>query len=368
MVVHHGGWVTLPKIARRIRGGRQPQHRVRGGTQRASSPAVRSVSCCAAIGLTTLTLMLCVATGCARLPRFAAELPDRVNNQPSHHRRWKPYMAIVPYADGLEDPSEVTVRNVRQCRWISADHAKCRWSDWTIRWDHVCGVDFIVVPFPDAPSLAHTMLSFDLGDGRHLVASVEARLEVDESYSALAGSVRQYELMYVLGDETDLLGLRAEHRRNEVYLYPSIATPAQASALLRHVLARANDLSKQPEYYDSLTNNCTTNLVAHIEHLKPGSIPRNSLENLLPGHSDALAYRLGLLKTRLPFVEARKQANVSMRIRQHLGQPDFSKQIRDAEATSRSGSVRGATETRRDPLPKRILVAKGTPNASTDTW
>ena len=296
--------------------------------------------------------MVAVPTKTAAEPLALARAFDQAR-APSHQRDWRPELAVLPYAE-IGD-SGAMIRNVRHCRWGAARDgegttqgdrtlivpatsdadsgasapAACRvrHRDWNLVWDEVRAVDFIVVPFADAPLLAHTMLSFALGDGRHLVASVEARLERDEVYSPTAGSARQYELMYVLADEQDVLGLRAEVRGESIYLYRSVATPDQSATLLKDVLRRVNAIAAEPEFYDSLTNNCTTNLVDHIDRLRPGTIP-GSLRKMLPGHSDSLAYDLGLLKTALPFDEARRQAYVTVRVRQHLNDPQFSQQIR----------------------------------------
>jgi hypothetical protein len=287
--------------------------------------------CCAAI--------ISVALGCGRLrdpaalvavpqppptpAALVAELAE--SRRPRQDRDWKPTHAVLAYAE--MNRRGATIHNVRRCRWDSESDVAIRYDDWTFRWDDVVALDFVVVPFQDAPLLAHTMFSFALADGRQLVASVEARLERGETYSAVAGAARRFELIYVLGDEQDLLGLRGEVRRDDVYIYRSIATPGESAKVLRDVLERANGLVAQPEFYDSLTNNCTSNLVDHINDLRPGSIP-DALRKRLPGHSDSLAYELGLLATDLPFAAARRQAHVSMPIRQHLDAPAFSQKIR----------------------------------------
>ncbi|QEG38306.1 hypothetical protein UC8_02620 [Roseimaritima ulvae] len=296
----------------------------------AAAPRLKSVLLLTYCLLTycLLPCFLLACLGCSSLrstERVIRSLPDAVADQPRQDRDWLPYQAVLAYAE--TDRQGATIRNVRQCRWTSDQEAVIQYSDWKIRWEDVRSVDFIVVPFDNTPSLAHTMLSFGMADGRHLAASVEARLQQGESFSAVAGSVRQFELIYVLADEVDLLGLRAEHRQDDVYLYRSIATPEQAAELLRHVLRRTNQLAAQPEFYDSIANNCTTNLIEHINHISPETVP-STLQNLLPGHSDSMAYDLGLLATPLPFEQARKQANVTMRIRQHLKDPDFSQRIR----------------------------------------
>src|SRR5439155_738653 len=132
------------------------------------------------------------------------------------------------------------VHNVRNCHYESADDFVVDWYDKRVRLADARTVDFIVVPFKESPLLAHTMLSFGFADDYHLGVSVEIRRELGEAYSPIKGGLRQYELMYVLGDERDLIELRAIHRHDTVYLYRTKATPQQAAALLADVLDRVN--------------------------------------------------------------------------------------------------------------------------------
>jgi len=287
--------------------------------------------------------MLALTTGCSllgdkesrrkmteSLPSPAKLVVDIASSpSPSLRRDWRPELSVMPYSElGGE---RVTVRNVRRCRWRSETDYDVKHDDWKFDWDDVENVDFIVVPFDDTPSLAHTMLSFGLRDGRHLALSVEARLEAGETYSPLSGTAQQYDLMYVLGDEIDLIGLRAEVRRNDIYLYRSRATPEQSAAILRSVLQRANKLATQPEFYDSLRNSCATNVADHIQPFASKSIV-NDWRLMLPGHSDKLAYDLKLIDTSKPFEQIRREAYVSLKARQYLDDQSnvkkFSKKIR----------------------------------------
>lgn len=260
------------------------------------------------------------------LPKPAKAVVDlAAATPPSQRGDWRPELSVLPYVEFHDD--SVTVHNVRRCRWRSETDYDVKHDDWTFQWGDVKAVDFIVVPFADTPLLAHTMLSFDLGNGRYLALSVEARLEADQQYSLIGGAARQFDLMYVLGDEQDLLGLRAEVRQDEIYLYRSTASAEQAAEILHSVLTRANELVQRPEFYDSLNNSCVTNIAAHISpYVAPNVI--NDWRLMMPGHSDRLAYDLKLIDTSLPFDQARHNAYVSLRARMHLGQDDFSTQIR----------------------------------------
>jgi hypothetical protein len=244
---------------------------------------------------------------------------------PSNYRDWSADQAVPAQAEFSGD--QVTVRNVRNCRYLATDTYVLDYEDRTYDLADVESADFIVVPFPGLPFLAHTMLSFGFADGRHLAASVEIRREVGESFAPWKGSMRQYELMYVLGDERDLIDLRTTYRSDDVYLYRTTATPEQARSLLVDVLQRANDLAKKPEYYDTLANNCTTNIARHVNRLDPDRVPY-SVFVMLPGLSDRYAYQSGLLEQHGSFEETKRRANISHVARNHAHSQDFSQAIR----------------------------------------
>ena len=199
--------------------------------------------------------------------------------------------------------------------------------DKTFDLDHLESVDFIVVPFNELPSIGHTMLSFGFDDGSHLAVSVEIRREQGESFNMASGFFQQYELMYVVADERDLIEKRVVCDLCDVYLYRSTATREQARKLLRDVMRRVNKLHDRPEFYDTLTNNCTTNIRDHINDLKPDRVPYD-YRVLLPGNSDRLAYDLGLIERHGTFEETRLRARVNYLAYLHRDDPDFSRVIR----------------------------------------
>jgi hypothetical protein len=171
------------------------------------------------------------------------------------------------------------------------------------------------------------MLSFGFGESDYLAVSVEARMEEGQSYSPVKGLMRQYELMYVVADERDVIPLRTKHRDVDVYLYPTRATPHQARVLLLDMMARVNKLTVEPEFYDTFSNNCTTNIVAHINRMAPGKVAPN-VGVLLPGFSDRLAYDLGLLDTQDTFERTKKRALINQRANRYAAADDFSVKIR----------------------------------------
>lgn len=244
---------------------------------------------------------------------------------PSHQRDWNPALAVLPTAEILGD--EIHVRNIRNSYYFSEDVYTPRYYDKTFSLNELKTVDFVVVPFQEAPSLAHTMLTFGFEGEQYLGVSVEARLEKDEVYSPLKGALRQFELMYVVADERDLIQLRTEHRNSDVYIYRTQVTPEQARALFVDMMERVNQIAKTPEFYDTLTNNCTTNIVQHVNRVRPGRIPFD-IGVVLSGHSDRLAYDLGLIDQSKPFEETRRAARINDLARQYKDDPAFSERIR----------------------------------------
>lgn len=265
-------------------------------------------------------ILVVVCCGCHSLTKMAA---------PSNVRNWSPDQTVLPYAEIYGE--RVTVHNVRNCQYFSDDVYVVNHSDRTYNLAYLRAVDFFIVPFENMPAIAHTMLSFEFrppdGPPQWLAASVEIRKEDGEEYAAWKGSARQYELMYVLADERDAVQVRAVHRGEDVYRYRTTATPEQSRLLLVDVLGRANELASRPEFYNTVTNNCTTNIARHINRISPRRL-RYDYHILLPGYSDKLAYKEGLVEHRGTFEETKAQAHLNTKAALFAGRDDFSVMIR----------------------------------------
>jgi hypothetical protein len=262
-------------------------------------------------------------------PLFDYPLARWTNNErliPSNNRNWTPELAKLATAQ-FEPSNKVTIQNVRNAEWLTDTDCLVDYYDKTYDLNDLETVDFIVVPFNTNRSIAHTMLSFGFGKGDYVGISVEIRKEQGEAYSSALGIARQFELIYVVADEHDLLPVRVKQRASDVYIYRSTSPPEKVRALFIDMLRRANQLAVQPEFYDTLTNNCTTNIVKHINSLTPGRVPYD-YRVLFPGYSDQLAYDLGLIDNRIPFDELRRRAWANERIVKYEHAPDFSAKIR----------------------------------------
>ena len=261
--------------------------------------------------------------GAGHLSRLTPLLGERP--APSNNRDWIAEHRLL--ASARLAGNQLHVQNVRNCEFFSYRDCLVDYYDKTYDLSRLESVDFLMVPFNESPALAHTMLSFGFAGGDYLGVSVEVRLERGESYSPTLGLFGQFELIYVLADERDLIRVRTEHRDVDVLVYRARATSEQARRLLVDIVKRVNQLRDQPEFYDTLSNNCTTNLVRHINQLAPGRVPYD-YRVLLPGFADHLAYELGLLDTSVPFAELKARARINDLALRYKDDPQFSQRIR----------------------------------------
>jgi hypothetical protein len=266
-----------------------------------------------------------------KVPREAMFPSPKLNEdlfkslKPSNNHDWTPEQAKLAQAEFTGN--KVTIHNIRDCRWRTLNDFTVSYFDKTFDLRKLRSVDFIVVPFNEMPGLGHTMLSFGFEGDDYLAVSIEIRKERGEKFSAIAGFFQQYELIYVVAIEHDVIQRRVNCDLSDVYMYRSTATPGQARDLFTDMLRRANKLTKEPEFYDTLTNNCTTNIRNHINHLKPNEVPYD-YHVLLPGSSDKLAYDLGLIEHHGSYEETRLRARINYQAYLHRDDPDFSRAIR----------------------------------------
>jgi hypothetical protein len=247
--------------------------------------------------------------------------------RPSNARDWSIDQAVLPTAT-FNGPL-VTLHDVRNFTYRTESDFTPGYYEKTVDLRKLDSAWFLVEPFGNWNGPAHTFVSFGFDGGRDFVAiSVEIRKEKGESFSALKGLFRNYEVMYVVGDERDLVKLRTNFRHDSVYLYPIHTTPERMRRMFVEMVEKANQLSRKPEFYNTVTNNCTTSLADHVNRIVPHRIPL-SIALVLPGYSDRLAYRLGLIDTKLPFEGARRRYRINDRARKFTDDPQFSQHIRE---------------------------------------
>jgi hypothetical protein len=247
---------------------------------------------------------------------------------PRSDRTWIAEHAVLPQA--TIDGPRVRIQNVRSFTYTGRNDFTPRYVDRSYDLDKLVSVWYVLTPFSrEWRGPAHSFVSFGFADSQFVAISVEARREPGETYDAVKGLFKRFELMYVVGDEHDLIGQRAAFGDDRVYLYPIRTTPEKMREMFLSMLERANTLRERPEFYNTLTNNCTSNVVSHVNQVSPKKVP-SGIKTILPGYTDEVAFRLGLIDTELALDQTRERYLVNARVRQFINDPAFSLRIRES--------------------------------------
>jgi hypothetical protein len=220
----------------------------------------------------------------------------------------------------------VMIRDVRNFAYRTRDDCIPAYYDALYEIDSVRVVDVVVSRWT-SDAIAHVFLSFGFADGRYLAISIETRRRHGQRYSPYAGFLPLYDLIYVVADEQDLLGVRTDIRAERVCLFRANIQAATAQALFVDYLRRIYALDQQPEFYNTLFNNCTTNILRHIKAVAPNI--QYSWKVLLSGYADRYGYDLGLLDDSVPF-DLLKSESLIQRPAGALLEKNYSAVIRDS--------------------------------------
>ncbi len=248
------------------------------------------------------------------------------SRRPSNTRGWATDQARPPEIVAAD--SVVRIANFRNFGYRTETDFDPTYETRTYHVNRVESVWLVLTPFSRTwRGPAHSFVTFGFSDSTYLAISIEARREEDESYGLLKGLGRNFELIYVIGAEGDLIGKRAAFGDFDVYLYPITAAPDKIRAMLVGMLNRAESLNARPEFYNTATNNCTSNLVRHVNQVSPGRIP-GGVKLLVPGYADDVAQSLGLIDSTIPLAQNRAKYRINELARAAMGRPDFSRLIR----------------------------------------
>ena len=246
-----------------------------------------------------------------------------LNRQPSNERLWKTEhnrLASVEF-----DGEKVIVKGVRNFSYDETGAIKnAKYETRIYDLTQLKSLWFGVQPFL-ADILGHSFLSFEFEDDVFLVLSVEARQETGEAYSVLGGLMGEFELIYVWADERDVIGLRSHILDLDVHLYQIEAPLPDIRSYLIRQLMRTNDLVVNPQFYNTLTQNCTTSLfeMSNVPALKRYSDYRV----LFPGYAHRLLQELNVIDNSVSAEEVYERARVENK-GDSVDNPQFSMTIR----------------------------------------
>jgi hypothetical protein len=242
----------------------------------------------------------------------------------SNDGNWQPDVAQTAWADINGD--EFTFHNVRNCDYrIETDYTP-HWETRTVRMSQITGID-LAINYWGSPWIAHPIVSFQFADAPPLCFSIEIRKKLGQAYSTIGGLYRQFELIYIVADERDVIRLRTNYRKEDVYLYRTTVSPAQARERFLEYIQSLNSLRNTPRWYNAITTNCTTSI--RTQHPRNERVPWD-WRILLNGKGDELMYERGVIVTGgLPFAELKARSLIDTRASAANASPDFSQLIRE---------------------------------------
>jgi hypothetical protein len=234
-------------------------------------------------------------------------------------------VAVLPSA--TIDGDRVTVHNIRNLDYRSETDFTPAYYDRTFDLRKLDRVDLVAV-YWIGPAIAHLFLTFGFGD-EHLAISIEARKDRTKPYGTVPGFFQQYELVYVVGDERDIIRLRTNYRKSppeDVYLFKVVGPIENGRRVFLDYLRDINELRTRPRFYNTLTTNCTTMILAHSA-VNPDPIPY-SWKVLFSGYAPEYAYDRGRLDRSLSFEELKRRSLINAAAQAADKAPDFSRRIR----------------------------------------
>jgi len=246
--------------------------------------------------------------------------------QPKLDRDWNDDQKILQSVEFKEN-EKVEIKNIRNISYRTTSDYDLGYYDKIVDLNKIDSAWYVIEPFGKFGA-AHTLVSFGFSDGTYLAVSVEIRKEKGESFSALKGVFRQYEISYVIADEADVIKLRTNYRKDKVRLYPIKADKEVIKLVFIDMLERSQKLTTKPEFYNTVSSNCATNIVGHVRKFSDKDIPWYDLRYLMPEYSDEVAHEVGIIDTDLSIENAREFFDISEKAQSCSINEDFSVCIR----------------------------------------
>lgn len=228
---------------------------------------------------------------------------------------------VMPHAE--VNGSLVTMHDVRNCNYRSKNDFDVHYETRTYDINKLKTLDVFVNYWGREP-LVHTFLSFGFEGDEYVAVSMEIRPEKGESYGDFAGPFKQYEIIYIWADERDVVALRSNYRREDVYLYRTNLDHEEVSKLFLNMVKRTNSLYKSPKFYNTVNDNCS---IANELRWASGKVSFSGKRKLI-GTEDEIIYHEGWLDADTSFGELRKTSLINDRAKAAEKDKDFSEKIR----------------------------------------
>lgn len=244
--------------------------------------------------------------------------------KPPTTRDWQPEVAQTAWTEREGD--KITIHNLRNFDYELGLPPKPRWETRTVDLSQLQAVD-LFINFWGSTLICHPIVSFQFGPDEHVAISVETRMAQGQSYSTIRGFFKQYDLIYIVADERDVVRVRTNYRHEQLYLYRTSVKPERARRLFLAYLKTVDALHVRPHFYNAVTSNCTTNVRAHTAATTAKPVAWN-WQMLLNGTIDEFVYQNGGFASHLPFAELKAISLIDAKAQAADLAPDFSERIR----------------------------------------
>lgn len=209
----------------------------------------------------------------------------------TNDRPWLPSWSRLPY--GQLDGNTLVIDGVRDFSYRTPDDFDVHYKTGRYDLDKLQSLYFAVCHWDGMKAVSHTMLSFGFEGGEYLALSAETRLAEGDKQGSLPGLFKQFGYQYLFATEPDIFALRTNYRHEDLYLYKVVLSPEKIRIILLDFVRRANALHEHPEFYNTLTHNCTTGLLPSVEKTLP--LAHYNLSILLNGLLDRRMFHNGWL-------------------------------------------------------------------------
>jgi hypothetical protein len=216
---------------------------------------------------------------------------------PSLTRTWDEDVRVLSGVESLPDGA-LQLTEVRDWRYsrdavLSKDYLGIRYDP-----DEVTGLWVYEQELGMGGRIAHTFLVFEFpesyGANRWLGLSVETRREAGETYSLVGGVLQKFEVTHIWANEEDLVTRRVEYLDYPLTRYRVTVSNENVARLFRQFVDETAQLAMTPQWYNTLSTNCTSALIQYVNEVEPGSIPWH-YSFVFTGRTDDYLARLGYL-------------------------------------------------------------------------